>query len=74
MLYARKKNLIDTCVSSRLFGIDFIVTWVYDDPNYARRSCNWETLKRIGTNRRKAWICARDFNYITHHREKIEEG
>lgn len=65
------KKFIDSTVSSRLFGRDFRVTWVYGDPDYTRRIQNWEELKTMGANLRDPWICVGDFNDIFHYREKV---
>lgn len=66
-----ERFFIDSKVSSGLFGTYFLVTWVYGDPELQRIILIWESLRRIGMNRRESWICIGDFNYISHQMEKI---
>lgn len=65
------KNVMDTTISSAWLGRDVLVTWIYGDPNQARRTINWEALRILRANRRDQWICVGDFNEISHHDEKI---
>lgn len=70
-IQGKERNFIDNKVFNDLFGVNFLATWVYGDPDFSRRRQNWDTLKGLGASRREVWICMGDFNDITHHREKI---
>lgn len=37
-ILGKDRNFIDFKVSSGLFGRDFLITWVYDDPEFTRRA------------------------------------
>lgn len=64
-IMGKYRNFIDCKVSSGPLGGDCLITWVYDDPDFTKR--------RIGLNRRDAWLCVGGFNDISHHREKIRD-
>lgn len=67
----KEKNFIVCKVSSGLLSEDCFIRCVYGDPNFVRRTQNWETIRGIGINQNEAWICVGDFNDISHHKEKI---
>lgn len=67
----KEKNFIDSKLVCWQVGTEFLVTWVYGDPDFQRRIRNWEDLRMICLNRRDPWLCTGDFNDTSHHREKF---
>lgn len=70
-ILSKDRNSIDCRVKNDVFGVGFLVTFVYGDPIRSARMMNWETFRLLGSRRHEPWICAGDFNEITHHSEKI---
>ena len=61
-------NLIDTHIKDA--GKNFYVTFIYGEPDKAKRKAIWELLTNLGKYRSDPWYRTGDFNGIIDSSEK----
>lgn len=52
-------------------GNPFSITFVYGQPNHAKREEVWFKLKLLRNNAHSNWLCIRDFNQVLSHQDKF---
>lgn len=61
-------NFIDTHVKAE--GQSFYASFIYGEPDKAKRKAIWNQLSDLGKNREEAWFLTGDFNEILNSAEK----
>ena len=50
---------------------NFSITFVYGQPDHAKREEVWSELKLIRNNAQSNWLCIGDFNQVLSHDDKF---
>lgn len=67
-ILAQSHNFLDTAVKFK--GANFFITFVYGEPEVARRQLVWDALSHLAADRSSPWLLTGDFNEIIDNTEK----
>ncbi|XP_048599654.1 uncharacterized protein LOC125579830 [Brassica napus] len=67
-ILAQSHKFLDTVLKFK--GANFSITFVYGEPEVARRQLVWDALSHLAADRSSPWLLTRDFNEIIDNTEK----